>query len=96
MDTSSGRLLEFISEIYHAGHTAKWHPVLNQLIDIPQSNEAFFLLEELGNQQPLIIGLQANFEYSQSALLDYQNRPFACPTYQITKHLTAGESTVAT
>ena len=95
MDTSSGELLEFIGEIYHIGHTANWHPVLNIPIDIIQSNKTFFLLEELGNQQPSIMELQASFEYSQSALLDYQSRPFACPTYQSTKYLTTGESTVA-
>jgi DNA-binding CsgD family transcriptional regulator len=95
MELSSGKLLEFISEIYHAGHTGQWQPVLNKLLDITQSNKAFFILHELGNQQPLIMELQANFEYCQSALLDYQSRPFTCPTYQITKHLTAGESTNA-
>jgi len=93
MNTSSGELLEFIGEIYHAGHTSQWHPILNKLIDITQSNKAFFLLQELGNQQPLIMELQANFECPESALLDYRSRPFKCPGYQITKYLTAGEST---
>ena len=95
MDISSGELLEFIGEIYQAAYTANWHPVLNRLLDITQSNKAYFLLQELGNQQPLIMELQANFEYSQTALLDYQSRPFKCPTYQSTKYLTEGESTNA-
>jgi DNA-binding CsgD family transcriptional regulator len=95
MDISSTELLEFIDEIYQASYTANWHPVLNRLLDITQSNKAFFLLQELGNQQPLIMELQANFEYCQSALLDYQSRPFKCPTYQSTKYLAEGESTNA-
>jgi DNA-binding CsgD family transcriptional regulator len=95
MDISSGELLDFIGEIYQAGYTANWQPVLNRLADITQSNKAFFLLQGLSNQQPLIMELQANFEYCQSALLDYQSRPFKCPTYQSTKYLTEGESTNA-
>jgi DNA-binding CsgD family transcriptional regulator len=95
MHISSGELLEFISEIYQAGYTANWHPVLNRLLNITQSNKAFFLLQELGNQQPLIMDLQANFEYSQSAILDYQSRLFTCPTYLGTKYLAEGESTNA-
>jgi hypothetical protein len=90
MDTSSGELLAFIGKIYHAGHTSQSHPILNRLIDITQSNKAFFLLQGLGNQQPLIMELQANVECPGSALLDYRSRPFNCPHYQITKYLTAG------
>jgi len=90
MNTTSGELLEFIGEIHYAGHTSQWHPLLNKLIDITQSNKAFFLLQGLGNQQPLIMELQANFECPESALLDYRSRPFKCPSYQITKYLTAG------
>jgi DNA-binding CsgD family transcriptional regulator len=85
-------MLEFIGEIYHAGYTANWEPVLNRLIDITQSNKAFFYLKELDNQQPLFMELRATFEYPQSALLDYQSRPFKCPSYQSAKHLSEGKS----
>ncbi|PKG98528.1 hypothetical protein [Paraglaciecola sp. MB-3u-78] len=95
MEIRSGELLEFIGEIYQAAYTGEWPPVLNRLIDITQSNKAFFFLQELDNQQPLIMELQTTFEYSQSVLLDFQSRPFKCPTYQSTKYLTAGESTNA-
>ena len=93
MDTSSGELLEFIGNIYQAGHMSQRHPIRVKLIDITQSNTAFFLLQELGKQQPLIMGLQANVECPGSALPDYRSRSFKCPGYQITKYLTAGEST---
>ena len=92
MDKSPRELLEFIGEIYQAGLTAKWQPVLNKLIDITQSNKAFFFLQELDNKQPLIMELQTTFEYSQTALLDYQSRPFKCLCYQTTKFLTEGDS----
>tara|TARA_R110002167_G_scaffold18873_5_gene70184 strand:- start:2481 stop:3590 length:1110 start_codon:yes stop_codon:yes gene_type:complete len=92
MDKYSGELLEFIGEIYQAGLTGKWLSVLNKLIDITQSNKAFFFLQELDNDQPLIMELQTTFEYPQSALLDYQSRPFKCPCYQSTEFLTEGDS----
>jgi DNA-binding CsgD family transcriptional regulator len=93
MPLSSDELLEFIGEIYKAGLTGQWQSVLNKLINTTQSNKAFFFLQELDSEQPLIMELQTTFEYSQSALLDYQSRPFQGPGYQITKYLTEGEST---
>jgi hypothetical protein len=85
--------VNFSGNIYQAGHMSQWHPIRVKLIDITQSNTAFFLLQELGKQQPLIMGLQANVECPGSALPDYRSRSFKCPGYQITKYLTAGEST---
>jgi DNA-binding CsgD family transcriptional regulator len=93
MPLSSDELLEFIGEIYHAGLTGQWQAVLTKLIDSTQSNKAFFFLKKLDSEQSLIMELQTTFEYSQSALLDYQSRPFEGPGYQITKYLTEGEST---
>jgi len=82
LNLSPVELSEFISEIYQAAMTSNWGHVLNQLIDITQSNKAFFFLQKLDVEHPLIMEIKCNFEYPPNTLLEYQSRPFDDPLYQ--------------
>lgn len=63
LNLTSVELSEFIGEIYDAALTSQWGDVLDKLIDVTQSNKAFFFLQKLTDEQPLIMEFKTNFEY---------------------------------
>ena len=71
---SNRELSSLIGDIYNAPLTGKWAEILDKIIDITQSNKAFFFLQEVEPVKPLILEFQINFDYSRQALLEFQNR----------------------
>lgn len=89
---SNGELSDLIGQIYDAGLTGQWTALLDQVIDITQSNKAFIYLQKLSSQNPLLLEFQANFEYSADVLNDFYGRTFEDPYYQVIKTEVEGES----
>ena len=56
-------LSELIRHIYAATLTRCWDDFLSNMIELTQSNKAFFLLQKLTEPQPAILNLKINFDY---------------------------------
>ncbi|MBU1311626.1 MAG: hypothetical protein KKE30_19055 [Gammaproteobacteria bacterium] len=84
-------LSEVIGQIYSATLTRCWDDFLERIIDITQSNKAFFLLQKLSEPQPALLNLKINFDYDPDVLRDYYRRPEQDPLYQLIKDFPEGE-----
>lgn len=89
---TSNELSEMIGDIYDSALSSDWDDFLGRLIDVTQSNKAFFFLQNFNEKTPLFIEFKANFQFPNQALLDYQNRPFDDPFYNVTKSCIEGEA----
>ena len=59
---SNSELSELIADIYDSALTNDWSELLCKLIDITQSNKAFFFLQKLNQKEPLLMEFKANFK----------------------------------
>lgn len=84
-------LSELIRHIYAATLTRCWDDFLSNMIELTQSNKAFFLLQKLTEPQPAILNLKINFDYDPAVLRDYYSRPQQDPLYQLIKDFPEGE-----
>ena len=97
MQTPEGSLLSYvelsdlIEQIYAATLTRCWDDFLERMIDVTQSNKAFFLLQKLCEPQPALLNLKINFDYDPDVLRDYYRRPEQDPLYQLIKDFPEGE-----
>jgi len=89
---SNGDLSELIGDIYDAPLTGKWADILDKIIDITQSNKAFFVLQKLEDSKPLLLEFQTTFDHCPNVLKNYNERFKEDPFYKVTKVATEGES----
>lgn len=92
LPVSNSKLSSLIGDIYDGSLNGNWQPVLDKIMDYTGSNKAFFFLQELTSDIPLILEITSNFAIPQQALLDYQSNPIDDPCWQTTRLLTEGES----
>ena len=88
---SSAELSSLIAQIYSATLTRCWDAFLNHIIEITQSNKAFFLLQKLDTHEPALLNMKINFDYNVNVLNDYYSRPEQDPLYQLIKDIPQGE-----
>lgn len=81
-----------IGQIYDAPLSGKWAPVLDNILDALNANKAFFFLQRLTENLPVIVNMQCNFSFPNEALLEYQTRPLEDPLYHVTKTITQGDA----
>lgn len=89
---SNSELSTLIGDIYEGSLTGEWNATLNKIMDYTQSNKAFFFLQPLKTDTPLILELVTDFDIPPDALLYYQSHPLDDPCHQTTRLLTEGES----
>ncbi|MCW8866056.1 MAG: LuxR C-terminal-related transcriptional regulator [Colwellia sp.] len=89
---SNSELSKLIGDIYEGSLTGEWQNVLNTFMDYTASNKAFFFLQKMEEEAPLILELATNFDIPPEALLYYQENPLDDPYHQTTSLLTEGES----
>ena len=83
---------DLIGEIYEAGLTGQWTALLDQILDITQSNKTFIYLKELSSETPLFMEFRTNFDYPAALLKDYYNRTSEDPYYKAIINDVEGES----
>lgn len=88
---SNSELSALIGDIYQGSVTGEWEPVLNQLIEITDSNKAFFFLQQFDTEQPLIMEYKACFDSPANALSDYHQRAMEDPGLEYTRFMTEGD-----
>ena len=89
---STHEFSELVDEIYESALTGDWADTLDTIIEVTQSNKAFFLLYRAIDEAPEAIQINFNFEHSTGLILDYQSRVTEDPFYVIGESLTEGES----
>ena len=88
---SAETLSSLLGEIYNAAITGKWDDVLDNVMQITQSNKAFFFFQKLDLPKPLLLEFRTNFEYSQEVFQDYQQRTLEDPLYQTMVQMPEGD-----
>ena len=88
---SNTKLSQLIGEIYQGALTGKWEKILEELMDLTQSNKAFFFLKSLESEQPLIMEYKANIESPAKALIAFQVRAMEDPGLEVTRFMTEGD-----
>jgi len=89
---SNSELSALIGNIYEGSLTGEWQNVLHTFMDYTSSNKAFFFLQKLEENTPLILELATDFDIPPEALVYYQDHPLEDPCHQTTSLLTEGES----
>jgi len=92
INLSNGELSALIGDIYDAPLSGGWADVLDKIIDITQSNKAFFVLQKLKEDKPLLLEFQTTFDHCPNILKDYNARFKEDPFYKVTKISTEGEA----
>jgi len=92
INISTHEFSELIGSIYDAVLSNAWPDVLDNIIDATRSNKAFFFLQELEKDEPMLLEFRANFEYPAEVLNEYHSRPFEDPFYNVAKVGVEGES----
>ena len=80
-----------LSEIYDAALSGEWNTVLNTIIEVTNSNKAFFYLKNINKQSPYILEFKATFQHSSQTLMDFQQRIGEDPYYKKSLMATEGE-----
>lgn len=82
---------ELVGQIYDSALTGDWTIPLDRLVELTGSNKAFFILQELGSDNPLIMEVKATFDLDMDAITTYQQRAFEDPGYEYLRMLTEGD-----
>ena len=89
---SLSELSDLIGQIYAAPLTSDWDDFLDRMIDLTQSNKAFFFIQSLTSEQPAKLSIKTTFEYQPEFLQAYQHKPLEDPFYIAMKDLQEGET----
>ncbi len=81
-----------ITQVYEAPLSGEWAGVLNNVIDVLDANKAFFFLQDLAQDAPILVNMQCAFDFPESALVEYQSRPLEDPLYHVTKTICQGDA----
>lgn len=87
---STNEFSELVECIYGAALTADWSSALNRIMEITNSNKAFFFLQNVIDNELVFMEFCTNFDYSSQVLLNYKNRTMEDPFYQVTKIVPEG------